>query len=127
NVRESDAGVAGGALDDRAARLQDAAALGIQDDPLCSPILDRAARIHELRFPQDFAARLLAQAPQADQRGVADRIRKSISYIHQFDASSSGAISGTAPASSRFILSTSNSPVHFATTSVATPLPMTLV
>ena len=83
HVREPDPGVAGGALDHRTAALQQPALLGIQNDPLCGAVLHGAAGIHEFRLSQDLAAGFFAQSAQANQRGVADRVRKSITHVHQ--------------------------------------------
>ena len=70
--READAGVARRALDDRAAGLQRAAAHGVLHDGEPRPVLDRAARIHELRLAENRAAGRLGGVPQLDERGVAD-------------------------------------------------------
>ena len=71
--RQADAGIAGRALDDRAARLQRAALLRILDDRQRRAVLDRAAGIHELGLAQDLAAGRLRGAAQPDQRRIADR------------------------------------------------------
>src|SRR5258708_24045061 len=86
DVREANAGVAGGALDDSAARLQRAAALGIQYDPFRRTILHRAAGIHALRFAQDFAASLVPRWPQSHQPRIANRIVTTVIYIPTRDA-----------------------------------------
>jgi hypothetical protein len=52
-VARADAGVT---LDDGAAGLQNAARLGIPDDGQGGAVLDRTARIHELRLAGDRAA-----------------------------------------------------------------------
>ena len=51
--RESDAGVAARAFDDRSARLEPPLALGLLDDRFADAILDRAAGIEELRLRVD--------------------------------------------------------------------------
>ena len=61
DVRETDAGVSGRALDDGSARLKRAAALGIEHDPFGRPVLDRTAGVHEFRLAEDFTAGFLAQ------------------------------------------------------------------
>ncbi len=71
---QADAGVAGGALDDPAAGLQQAAPLGVADDEERGAVLDRLAGVHELGLAQDLAAGGLAGAAQADQRRVADGV-----------------------------------------------------
>ncbi|KAJ0162558.1 hypothetical protein CTA2_4379, partial [Colletotrichum tanaceti] len=72
HVREADARVAGGALDDGAAGLEEPALLGVLDDVERRAILDRAARVHELGLAEDLAARLGREAVEADEGGVAD-------------------------------------------------------
>ena len=80
--READAGIAGGALDDDAAGLQQAALLGVLDDVERGAILDRAAGVEELGLAEDRAAGRLGGAPQLDQRRVADRADKTVAYVH---------------------------------------------
>jgi hypothetical protein len=72
DVRQPDAGVAGGALDDRAARAQRSALFGGANDVQGGPILDRAAGVEEFGLGEDVAAGFLAQPRQADQWRVAD-------------------------------------------------------
>src|SRR5690606_34373884 len=74
HVREPDAGVAGRALDDGAARAERAALLRGEHDELRGPVLDRAARVQEFRLAEDLTAGFLARAPEPDERGVADRV-----------------------------------------------------
>ena len=71
---EADAGVSGGALDDRAPRLEDAPRLGIADDPEGGAVLDRLPGIQEFGLAENLAAGGVRETPQADQRGVADEI-----------------------------------------------------
>src|SRR5262249_41476159 len=72
--RETDAGVAGRALDDEAARLEYAALLRVEEDVQGGSVLHRAARVHELGLAEDRAARLLRSSAQPDQRRVPDRV-----------------------------------------------------
>ena len=88
DMRQADTRVARGALDHGTTRFQESAPLGVQNDPLRRAILHRTAGIHELGFAQDLAARLFAQAAQANQRGVADRIRKPVTNSHPWSFSS---------------------------------------
>ena len=81
-MREPDAGIAGGALDHRAAGLEHPAPLGIEHDPFGRPVLDRTAGIHEFGFTQDLAAGFLAQSLEPNQRSVADRADESIAHSH---------------------------------------------
>ena len=78
--RQADAGVAGGALDDRAARAQQAAALGVAHDPQRRPVLDRLAGVEELGLAEDRAAGLLRGPPQQDQGRVADQIDEALLF-----------------------------------------------
>src|SRR5205823_3848629 len=79
---QADAGVAGGAFDDDAARLQEAAFLRVLDDVERGAVLDRAAGVQELGFAENRAAGHLRGAAQLDQRRVADRADKSVADIH---------------------------------------------
>ena len=72
--RQADAGIAGRALDDDAARPQQAPLLGVADDEQAGAILDRLAGVHEFGLAEDFAAGFLRGALQPDQRRVADRV-----------------------------------------------------
>ncbi len=75
-MRETDAGVAGRALDHAATGTQFAALFRIGNDGARRPVLDRAAGIHELSLGEDLAAGLLADSAQPDQRRIADRGRQ---------------------------------------------------
>src|SRR5690606_33248305 len=80
--REAYAGIAGRALDDQAAALDRAAALAVEHDVLRRPILDRAARVHELRFAENLAAGELRSLPQTNQGRVADGVEKIRANVH---------------------------------------------
>src|SRR6185503_7860330 len=80
--READAGVARGALDDHAAGLEHAAALGVEDDVERGAVLHRAAGVEELGLSEDVAAGALGGAAQADERRVADRADESVAHFH---------------------------------------------
>ena len=81
-MHETDAGVAGGALDERAARPQRAVALGRLEDGARGAILDRAAGVHELGLAEDLAAGLVAEFAEPDQGRPANRARKACAYGH---------------------------------------------
>jgi hypothetical protein len=81
-VSQTNAGVAGRALNDSAARRQLAAALGGGDDGAGRTIFHGAARIHELGFAQDLAAGFLTHGPEPDQGRIADRAGKSVGDTH---------------------------------------------
>ena len=66
DVGEPDAGVAGRPLHHRASRLEHAASLGIEHDPLGCAVLDRAAGIHEFGLAENLATRLLAHRLAAE-------------------------------------------------------------
>jgi hypothetical protein len=69
---QADAGIAGRALDQRAAGLQVTARFGAEDDGLGSAILHRAAGVHEFRLAQDVAAGGRRGTLQADQGRLPD-------------------------------------------------------
>jgi len=71
---QTDAGVARGALDDPPARLQQAAPLGVADNPERGAVLNRLPRVQELRLAQNLASGGLAGALQPDERRVADQV-----------------------------------------------------
>ena len=71
--RQPDAGVAGGALDNNAARPQHAAGFRIEDDEQCGAVLDRSAGVHELALGEDLAPGALRRPAQAEQWRVADQ------------------------------------------------------
>ena len=71
---EADTGIAGGAFDDGAARLQQAGSFGFADDAQRGAILDRLAGVQELALAEDLAAGLVGCAFQAQQRRVADQV-----------------------------------------------------
>ncbi len=71
NVREADARVAGGALDDGAAGLDQPLLLGVLHDEESGAVLDAAAGLHELGLAEDLAASLLRELVEPDERRVA--------------------------------------------------------
>jgi hypothetical protein len=71
-VCETDAGVAGGALDDGAARVQEAKALGVFDDEEGGAVFYGAAWVLELGFSEDGAAGFFGEALEADEGGLSD-------------------------------------------------------
>ena len=81
--RDADAGVAGGALDDRAAGLEDATFLGVEDDRETGAVLYRTARVHELGLAENGAAGRLRRAPETNERRVADGARQPIGHARQ--------------------------------------------
>ena len=83
--RQPDPGVAGGALDDDAARAQQAALLRVLDDEERGAVLDRAAGIEELGLAQDRAAGLFRGAAQPDQRRIADGFDEAVANLHAPD------------------------------------------
>ena len=76
----SDAGIAGGSLDDRSPRPQGALGDGVLNDGERRAVLDGPARVHKLGLPQNFAARCFGGRAQADQRRVADGFDDRRSY-----------------------------------------------
>src|SRR5262249_19100494 len=94
--RETDAGVACGALDDHATRPQLAACLGVAHDVERRAILDRAARVHELGLAEDRATGQFGGPAQLDDRRIADRLDEAITHVH--DTSSIVGHPGAKPA-----------------------------
>ena len=80
--RQPDPGIAGRALDDRAARAQQPLLLGVGDDRQRRPVLDAAAGVQELALAQDLAARGVGDLVQAHQRRVADQIDEALANVH---------------------------------------------
>ena len=72
--REPEAGVAGGCLDDRAARRKLALVLRGFDHPQADAIFDRAARILRFQLRVELAASCI-ELFQADERRVADQVK----------------------------------------------------
>ena len=88
--REPEAGVAGGRLDERVARLDVAALLGLLDHRDADAVLDRAARIHEFEL-QEQAAWACIDMRHLEHRRLADHVENigihvhgRISYIRNF-------------------------------------------
>ena len=80
--RQADAGVAGGAFDDHAARPQRALRHRVLDDEERGAVLDRLAGIHEFGLAEDGAAGRLGGALERDQRRVADGFDDSVAGLH---------------------------------------------
>jgi hypothetical protein len=79
---EADPGVAGRALDDNAARLQQPLGFGILDDGKCRAVLDAAPWVHELALAQDFAARLVREVVEPDEGRVTDECQRAGPDVH---------------------------------------------
>ena len=80
--RQADAGVAGRAFDDHAARPQQPARFGVAHDVQRGAVLHRPARVEELALAEDLAAGLLGGLAQAHQRRVADQIDEAAAHLH---------------------------------------------
>ena len=78
--RKSHAGIAGSALDDRAAGLEHAAALGIVDHGDADAVFHRAARIQVIRLDVNLSGRIFGHAIQPDQRRIADSFEDVIAF-----------------------------------------------
>ena len=64
---ESHAGIAGGAFDNRAARFQDAAALGIVNHPFADAVFHGAAGIHVVGLHVNFGVDAFREAIEPDE------------------------------------------------------------
>src|SRR5580700_2321727 len=82
NQRQPDAGIAGGAFDDDAARPQLTLLHRVLDDEQRGAVLDRLARIHEFGLAQNGTAGRRRYALEPDQRGVADRLDNPVTNLH---------------------------------------------
>src|SRR2546421_312541 len=71
---QRDAGVAGGGLEDRVARLDRALLLGILDEGPRDPVLDRPGRVVGLELGPDAHSRLGREPLELDQGRVPDRL-----------------------------------------------------
>jgi hypothetical protein len=80
---EADAGVARRAFDDEATGLDEAATLAVEHHVFRGAVLDRAARVQELGFAENGAARQLRRLPQLDEGGVADGVDEVLPNIHR--------------------------------------------
>jgi hypothetical protein len=80
--READAGVAGGRLDDGAARLQLPVALGRVDDARGDAVLGAAARVQVLDLHQHGRRDALDHPVQLDERGVPDEVEDRVGVLH---------------------------------------------
>ena len=67
---------------DRAARPQQAAALGVLEHGETDPILDASARVELLELGQDERTEPLGDLAQPDQRGVADQVEDALDVLH---------------------------------------------
>jgi hypothetical protein len=82
NHRQSDAGVAGRSLDDRAAGTQQAFSFGVADDLQRCPVLDRLAGIEKLCLAKNGAAGGFRRRSEADERCVADGVENGLDGWH---------------------------------------------
>ena len=70
---QADAGIAGGGLDDGAARLQAAVGFGRFDDGQADAVLDGTAGVLRFQF-QEQLAQARVEPGDFDQRGIADQL-----------------------------------------------------
>lgn len=80
-MRKANTRVAGGAFDDSTARLQRAAGFGGQNDGLGGAVLDRTTGVQEFCFAKNVAAGFFADAAEADERGVSNRIDEAVVVV----------------------------------------------
>src|SRR5205823_12556153 len=70
--READAGIAARRLDDRPARAEKSAALGVVDHQDPDPVLDRSAGVEVLELRDDGRAETLPDTAERHERRMAD-------------------------------------------------------
>ncbi len=85
--REPDAGVARGGLDDGAAGLQGALALGGVDHRDADAVFDRVAGVEALHLRQHGGLDALNHPVQLDERRAADEMEDVLVVVHKFSAS----------------------------------------
>jgi hypothetical protein len=78
---QAGAGVARRRLDERAARPQQALALGRLDQRDGDAVLDRTARVQRLDLGHELWPQAGAEALQADERGVADGVEDRVLHV----------------------------------------------
>ena len=78
NCRQTDAGIAGGRLNDNAALLEQTLRLCVLDHCLGDPVLDRTGGIEILQLAKHGRAELMGlfESLQFEQRGIADEVGK---------------------------------------------------
>ena len=81
--RNADARIAGRALDDDAARAQRAARDRVIDDRHRRAVLDRPARVHELRLAENRASRGFGGGAKLDERRAANRCDNIAYRLHR--------------------------------------------
>jgi hypothetical protein len=81
--RQPHSGVAGGAFDNRATRLQFAFTLRLLDHAQRDSVLHAPARVHELQFRIDSGLQMARDALKAHQRCSSNRIQKAL-ISHSF-------------------------------------------
>lgn len=79
---ETDPGVTGRALNDRATGLQITAGNRVADDKQRGTVFDGLTRVHEFGLAENFTACFFADATQPDQRCFTDRVGKVSSNAH---------------------------------------------
>ena len=79
---KSDAGIAGGCLDNKTAGFEFAALLRFQDHLAAGAVLHRTARIHEFGLAEDGASRGGRGALELDQRRMPDGLNQAVAELH---------------------------------------------
>lgn len=73
--------IACGTFNDSTARLQRTAGFGGQNDGLGGAVLDGTTGVQEFSFPENVAAGFFADAAEAYERGVANRINEAVMVV----------------------------------------------
>jgi hypothetical protein len=80
---EARAGVARRGLDDRAARFEQAVALGGVDHRHRRPVLDAATRVEELDLGEEVALEVATDPTETHQWRVAHQVEQRVGHVHR--------------------------------------------
>jgi hypothetical protein len=81
---QAHARIAGGGLDDGAARLQLAVPLGVLDHLRRDAVLDGSAGVQVLQFDQDCGLDAVGHVVELDERGIADEVQDGLGVLHGY-------------------------------------------
>ena len=73
---QSNSCISSGPFDNQPSWFENSLLLRVQNDCLCSTVLDRTPGVHEFCLPQNRTTCLLRSPPETDQRRIADRLNQ---------------------------------------------------